>query len=84
MAKIQRMRYCIVKNGNEIMCGKKCHLRFIPFDKVTSRENIVMYESVKKAQAAINNSWYMDKKVDTNGGEIMIVSFQETLESWIV
>lgn len=78
-ADIERLRFWIVKDGNYILVGEKSNLRFVHFKNITSRHKIVMYESEKKAKAAMEHSWYMDRLQD---GSIEIVPFKETLNEW--
>lgn len=69
------------KEDRYILVGEKHNLRFVHFKDITSRHKIVMYESEKKAKAAMENSWYMERMQD---GSIEIVPFKESLEMWCV
>ena len=81
-ADIERLRFGIVKEDRYILCGKKTYARFKLFRDVTARDEIVLYESEKKARAALENSWYLDRIM--SGGDVEIVPFKETLEVWCV
>lgn len=75
------MQYGIVTDDDEILVGEKVYMRFVPFGEVTQRDKIVLYESLKKAQAALNSSWYFDRI--TRGKQYRIIPIEETLVDWI-
>lgn len=75
------MQYGIVTDDDEILVGEKVYMRFVPFGEVTQRDKIVLYESLKKAQAALNSSWYFEDIA--RGKKYHIVPIEETLTDWI-
>ena len=53
---IVRTLYAIVQDET-ILCGKGIWCRFVPFSKVTQRDNVVTYESEAKAKAALEHKY---------------------------
>jgi len=76
---IKRKLYGVVTEDGKILVGNKITLRFIPFGEVKARDNVVLYESLKKAYSALNSSAYFDslkkEKYD-------IIPIEETLMDW--
>lgn len=79
--RIRRLQYGVVTDDDEILVGEKVYMRFVPFGEVTQRDKIVLYESLKKAQAALNSSWYFESAV--RGKAFRIIPVEETLVDWI-
>ena len=79
--RIRRLQYGIVTDDDEILVGEKVYMRFVPFGEVTKRDKIVLYESLKKAQAALDNSWYFERIA--RGKAFRIIPIEETLVDWI-
>lgn len=59
--RIQRTIYGVVSEDNGILVGHKETLRFVPEEKVTSHEKVLLYESKKKAESALNDSWHFQR-----------------------
>ena len=73
--KIQRKRWVIIRNGDEIFCGLARNFTFKPIDNIENTA-IKTYLSEAKAEAGFRRSWW---KADRENWKAVEVT--ETIES---
>lgn len=73
--KIQRKRWVIIRNENEIFCGLARHFTFKPIDNI-GETSIKTYLSKAKAEAGFRRSWLLPDRENWKAVEVT-----ETIES---
>lgn len=73
--KIQRKRWVIIRNNEEIFCGLARNFTFKPIDNIGDTA-IKTYLSKAKAEAGFIKSWWMPDKENWEAVEVI-----ETIES---